>query len=399
VSAWDVTPPPGWEPVAEVCRVLYLDRAAVTSHLNSRIQREVSEFEPGESVISSSDLRWSTGRGVENFLRGVAECRPPAEDELAFQRLVGERSAIRGLPLEPLISSFQVGFRELWSTLTGLAMRSETAAARLLLERGSIVWERLVATTSALAEGYNAELERREAFETAATSHFIEALAQEPDSEEAHALATEIGFAPDGGFRVIEVGGPVGMGDVARAIATKLQASGAIASAAQHGRVAVVIAQGAGCAALEEALAGAATGSAIGVGVEASGLEGARSSMLEAERALAVAIARRHTIWFERDWLIAVAWSQHDVVERLLAPGLRAAVEKPHLAAALRAFADAGFSVAEAARALRVSANSMRYRLSRWRELTGWDPWAFDGMARSMIALDFALAPLRDTRT
>lgn len=64
-------------------------------------------------------------------------------------------------------------------------------------------------------------IERRGAFETAATSHFIEALAQDPGAEETGALAKEIGFSPEGAFRVIEIGGPIGMGDVARAMSSQ----------------------------------------------------------------------------------------------------------------------------------------------------------------------------------
>jgi hypothetical protein len=386
-EGWDVTPPVGWEPVAEICRSLYLERDELTLHINSRIQGEIEEFWPAGSVIAGSDLRWSTGTGVANFLRGVAECRVADEADLAFQRDVGRRSAVRGLPLEPLIASFQVGFRELWSTLARLATRSEGAVATLLLERGSIVWERLVAVTTAVTEGYKAELARRVAFETAATAQLIDALAKDPLSEEARALATEIGFEPDGGFRVVALGGAVAVGDAARDVATRVQATGAIASAAQHGRVGVVIAQGAGV--VDDAvLLDGTLEAALGVGTEAPGLDGARASMREAERALAVAAARGGVSRFEDDWLIAVLFSERDSVERILGLGLDAVRTKPHLVAAVRSFASTGFSVAEGARRLVISANSMRYRLTRWRDLTGWDPWTFRGLSRSLIAIE-----------
>lgn len=388
---WDVAPPPGWEPVADLCRGLYADRERLTDHINRLIQDEIEAFRPGSTVITDDDLRWSTGRGVANFLRGVAECRTATADEIAFQRLVGERSAIRALPLEPLISSFQVGFRELWSTLARVAMGTDEAAARLLLERGSIVWERLVSSTSAVAEGYKAELARRQAFETAATAHFIEALATDPGSDEARALAKEIGFDPDGAFRVIQLGGPLVMGETAGELVAALQASGAVASAAQHGRVAVVIAQG---GRLDDALARAPADAIVGIGGEGSGLAGASASMSEAERALSVALVRRRASRFEDDWLPAMLFSQRDSIARLLEPGIRLARAKPHLASAVATFADAGFSVAEGARRLRVSPNSMRYRLVTWREATGWDPWTFDGLARSLVALDLASGPV-----
>ncbi|MCC5949132.1 MAG: helix-turn-helix domain-containing protein [Nitriliruptoraceae bacterium] len=59
--------------------------------------------------------------------------------------------------------------------------------------------------------------------------------------------------------------------------------------------------------------------------------------------------------------------------------GTPVAAEHPHLADAVRTFAEAGFSVSEAGRRLEVHANTVAYRLDRWEELTGWDPAASPG--------------------
>jgi len=387
-DVWDAVPPPGWEPVAGVCRAMFLDRETITEHINDQIRREIEEFHEGASVISRSDIAWSTGGGVANFLRGVAECRPAKEENREFQRLVGRRSAMRGLPLQPLITAYQVGFRELWSMLARRG--SGGPASALLLERGSIVWERLVETTTAVAEGYKQETARRAAFESTATAHFLEALGQDPGAEEAGVLARELGFDPDGMFQVVALGGPIIVSDIARSLATAIQSAGAMASSTQRGRTAVVVSQNADGGMLDDALGKVPPTTAVAVGGRGKGLPGAWLSFLEAERALELAIARHDLCRFDDEWLLATLMPHRASLERILAPGLATAGSKKHLAEAVRAFGRSGFSVAESARTLALSPNSLRYRLTRWRALTGWDPWTFDGLSRSLLALEMA---------
>lgn len=389
-DGWTVLAPPGWEPVAEVCEDLFRTRGAIVERINDQIRAEIEEFRGPSSVITRSDLAWSTGGGVANFLRGVAELTPPTEQDMKFQRLVGRRSVILGLPLDPLIASFQVGFRELWATLARRAVERGGAAPSLLLEHGSIVWERLVATTTAVAEGYKQEEADREAFETTTTAHFIEALENNPGSDEARTLAHELGFDPDGPFRVLDLSGPVTVGEVARAVAWKLVSVGCIASTARRGRGAVVIAQGARDESLTEAMGALSPDTAVGVGNEGEGPHGALASMREARLARAVSSVRGRASRFEEDWLLSMLLTHGDTAERLLSKGVRVARTKPHLADAVRAYADAEFSVAQSSARLRLSPSSQRYRLSRWRLHTGWDTSTFDGLARSLVAIDLA---------
>jgi len=387
---WNVVVPPGWEPVAELCEELFRGRDEIVGLINDRIREEIEEFRGPSSVIDHSDLTWSTGGGVANFLRGVAELTSPSERDMKFQRLVGKRSVILGLPLEPLIASFQVGFRELWAILARRATQRGGAAPSLLLERGSIVWERLVATTTSVSEGYKQEEADREAFETTTTAHFIEALENDPRSEEARAIARELGFDPDGSFRVLELSGPVTVGEAARALVWKLVSGGCVASTVRRGRGAIVIVEGATDPALTEALDAISPDTAAGVGTEAQGPEGALTSMREAHLALAVASAFGRTSRFDEDWLLSMLFTHGDTVDRLLEVGVRLARSKPHLAQAVRAYAAHEFSVAQSSAELQISPSSQRYRLARWRHHTGWDPSTFDGLARSLVAIDVA---------
>lgn len=122
-----------------------------------------------------------------------------------------------------------------------------------------------------------------------------------------------------------------------------------------------------------------------GIGLRRSGLGGAAESLADAERALDLAVRQGRTVRFEDEWLTATLVTHAARLRPLLAPGLH--VDQPHLAAAVLAFVEHGLSVPGAAEALEVHGNTVKYRLSRWRELTGWDPHTLDGLARSLLVL------------
>ncbi|MCC5870139.1 MAG: helix-turn-helix domain-containing protein [Gammaproteobacteria bacterium] len=124
----------------------------------------------------------------------------------------------------------------------------------------------------------------------------------------------------------------------------------------------------------------------IGMGTVRRGLDGARQSIEDAERVLAV-LDGSETGLFDELWLWATLADLGPRLDPLLERGTSVAAEHPHLADAVRTFAEAGFSVSEAGRRLEVHANTVAYRLDRWEELTGWDPRSFAGIVRSVAAL------------
>jgi PucR-like helix-turn-helix protein/diguanylate cyclase with GGDEF domain len=389
-AGWCPRPPAGWEPVAAVCGSIFGNLSAVTERIVAAITSELPEFRQPVSVLSSEDLRWATNRNVAGFCRGLAERRPPHEEEIGFRRLVGRQSAIRDLSLDALIASFHVSYRELWSLLVEEAEDAGGAASSQLLEGGSIVWEWMLATTQAVTEGYHHERAQRQALEARASAHFIETLVQDPTSDECVSLAEELGFRPDGTFRVLALAGPVASENAARTIVVSLKSAGATTIHTQRGNTAVIVAQGVIAYALKRALVAAGENTQVGTGLEGEGLTGARSSLFEAERALGLAVLRGRPCRFEDDWFSAILVSHRESLGRMLSSGMRTAGSHPHLADAVRAFADAAFSVAESARRLDLSQNSVRYRLRRWKDLTGSDPLTYEGLIASMMSLELA---------
>lgn len=396
---WTITPPAGWEPVADLCREVYDDLEEVVDHLTSVFTAEIPAFLDAGSPFTADDLRWSSMGNIAGFLAGLAEHRPLLPEEIEFRRFVGERSCAVGSPLQPLIASFHICYRELWSILVARAEAHGGDAPKLLLGAGSSVWERMHETVEALTEGYERALLRREANELRLTAELFDAIARDPSSARSRALAERHMLAPDDAFVAIAVLGPAGSLPVARAIVSRLSPHRATAN--QDGPLAFVLAQVDGVAvadAVAAALAELDPDVHVGIGSEATGLEGAGRSIEEARLALAYARSSGRHAWFTADWLHVLAHAHRASLEAMLDAGITTTGTHPHLTEAVAAYSEANGSIAEGARRLRLSENSFRHRLNRWQQLTGWDPRTHDGMTRSLVALDLA-ADTRSIRT
>jgi DNA-binding PucR family transcriptional regulator len=87
---------------------------------------------------------------------------------------------------------------------------------------------------------------------------------------------------------------------------------------------------------------------------------------------MAMAEHRGGVIEYGSDWLAATLLPHLDRLQPFLDPGRAPA--QSHLRDALHACARNGFSIIASARALRIHPNTVKYRLDRRQELTGWDP-------------------------
>jgi hypothetical protein len=67
--------------------------------------------------------------------------------------------------------------------------------------------------------------------------------------------------------------------------------------------------------------------------------------------------------------------------------GRRAAARYPRLPETVRAYAGSGYSISACARLLHIHPNTAKYRLDRWKALTGWDVQTFPGLAASLLCL------------
>lgn len=224
-------------------------------------------------------------------------------------------------------------------------------------------------------------------------ARFVELIDTDPSSDECAPSARALGFDPNGTFTAIVFECATAPDDAATALASLLDARGATACAAHYGDRCVLVVQGIGAGELDAAVTSILSPAATGIGLECARLGGARSSLIQAQQALELAMHRGGISRFEQDWLAAIIVAQRSAVEPLFARGVDLALASPHLADAVRVYAESEFSIAEGARRLRISQTSLRYRLTRWQKLTGWNPWSTDGMSRSLMALELAGCP------
>lgn len=376
--------PRGWSRVARLCRQVHADLPGVSQQITVAIERAVPGYQ--ESAVPRHDLALSVERNVADLLLGIAERRDPTPEEVRRRADLGARRATQGLPVDTLMQAFHVGYRELWEHLVRRAGGFDTPLSPLLLQASTTMWTWTHQITDALGHAH-AETLRTLALRAASVrQRFLElVLSGDHESEEAITLARGLDFVTTGAFRAYVVRTAVLDGsEVPRVQTACAPLPGDLQVISQGARL-VVLAQDDDAAAVERVLAAQLPEATIGVGLERGGLDGARLSVGDAERAVALTDQPR-VIEFDRVWPWALLARDLDRAQPLMAAALRTARDHPHLADAVLAYARNG-SIAHAGRALGIHPNTITYRLERWSELSGWDPRDFDGLLRSVIAL------------
>jgi sugar diacid utilization regulator len=245
--------------------------------------------------------------------------------------------------------------------------------------------------TSAASDGYGEETQLARVKQSNLTHQFFAALTSaDPPMPLATKLAETLGYQPDGTFQALCMPAqdwPEDRIDRLRRALAQLPGHQLCATA---GAVTLLLGQGHDFdvdTVLHTISQVQADASPVGIGLRRSGVDGAVDSVDDAVRALALARPGAMTVWFADEWLTISLEPQSAKLVPLFAPAVRTAEAHTHLAEAVVAFADHGLSVAAAARAMHLHPNSLAYRLTRWRELTGWDPRSGDGLVASLVAL------------
>jgi hypothetical protein len=381
----NLTVPRGWRAVADLAVEVHGRVDRLVGRVVDCIADEIPAYRLGP--VPDEDLATSVRRNVEVILLGLAEQREPTRDEIAVRRELGSRRALQGVPVDALLGAYHVGYRELWLSLVRAVPPGDERSATQLLEAATLVWSWVHQFTDAIAAAHAATVRSVEARAVGARQRFVELLVGgDLDGEEVDGLARSLGFDPAGDFVVTVLRG-VGADLDALELQREAAELGGRHAVAARGPALVVVSQGsAGTEAVVEVCRRSFPAASVATGAERAGLRGARDSLSDAELTLAVT-PHGGTATFEDVWLWATLTGAADRLRPLLAPGAEVAVSHPHLAEAVTAFADGGFSVSEAARRLSLHANTVAYRLDRWTELTGWDPRRFPGLVRSVAAL------------
>ena len=363
------------EVVNNVCDEILRDVDLLVTRIITQIRREFPEY----NVVADAEQRAMVVDEMRNVIIGFRDRRPPAVADARHGEMLGRRRAEQGIPIETLLGAYNTGYNILWNELRDRALARDPAGEADLLPVVNVMMAWLRSITGVVAEGYASATSARDEDRLALAQSFITGLSHGGAGESVEAAARGLGFDPAGTFQVICASAdgwtPRALHDLRRALCGP-------AAVVALGSVLTVTVQG---TSVKSVLALLGEHTVAGVGLPRIGLAGAAESLTDAERALTLAHGRGAAVHFERDWLLATLLPQ----ARRLAPLTRtdAAQNHPHLAEAVRAYARNNFSIAASAEALDLAANTVKYRLARWQEITGWDPRTLDGLMRSLISL------------
>ena len=376
--------PDGWPAVVELCESVAADLPQLVTSAVDRIRQEI----PGYRVVDRADHELGVTRQYEGLLTGLATRRPPTPEENEHARALGRQRAHEGLPLEAMISGFHVGYREMWNVLlTRADARDERLSSQLVRLVGT-VWTWVQQASSAAADAYGEAIRAEDASQLSSTYRFLEALhTQSPDAVGLAQLARALSYDPAGTFQAV-CAPAVGWSDERLAeLRTGMHRRRGTMRCANRGTTMVALVQNVEVDGLTEAMRRYDQRMPIGIGLSRVGLAGAVASVIDAEEVLPLALRARRAVSFESEWLLATLLPSATRLAALLEQCREPATTHPRVADTVRGFAENGLSLTAAGRALHLHPNTVKYRLERWHQLTGWDARTWDGLSASILAL------------
>jgi hypothetical protein len=346
---------------------------------------------PGYAAIPATQQILDVEYQLRTIIDALATHQSPGPEVVARARAIGIRRAELGLPLPDVVEAYHIGYAKIWNELQRRAKIAGSPSTEELLAEVAFVWQWFHALTSTVAQAHFEETTARSTARAALMRRLLGLLRRRPIETSAGAnLLKELGL--DAGKDVVlAYGHGIAESEIAK-IADAVTTQDQPVRGAPDGGNTVFIAQGYVPEDLVPALRRAGAGPGLGVGLARRGVAGAALSLLDAEDALRRALAIGEVVSFGDEWHLCALEPARERLTPLLARAVEVAELHPQLAATVRAFADCSFSISACSRRLHVHANSAKYRLDRWHSLTGWDPLTYEGLLRSMIALD----PVRD---
>lgn len=316
----------------------------------------------------------------QRIIQALVEGRGLNQEDLSRAAALGRLRASQGVSVEGVISAYHVGNRELWRLIDERADQGR----EFLPELAATMWDAIHLTSTEIAASHSSVARARHTHDLTMRHRFVELLGRGEDGAELLEVASGLGFDTGGDFLAACISaGQRGDGG-AQLAHEELEYLDGVSFAVQQGAVLLVLAQGPDGDALTRLVHGLDTTARAGIGLRRPGLEGARQSIRDAREAYLATDEGNRIAAFADDWWRACVLAQADRLEPMLEPVRGAVLQNPHLVEAVRAYAESGFSVAAAAKTLHVHANSVAYRLDRWRQVTGWNPREFAGLSRSL---------------
>ncbi|WP_316575081.1 PucR family transcriptional regulator [Nocardia canadensis] len=352
--------------------------------LTGRIRAEL----PSYARIADAEHRRTVHELARRVLTSLATGAGPVAEHLQYTRRAAMRRAQLGVSAYEVLRSFQIVSRGLWCALQGAPEATES----LLIELVDPLAGWTEAMTSTVIDAFVDESPTTHAREAAIRRQFFADLGDAGCSERTAETARTLAFDVSGDFQAICASRSLWPEPEVERLQRATRRLTGVVHCGVRGTALTILTQDSDIsAALRAAQAISGEHVRYGVGLARSGLTGAHSSCIDAERALHIAeMWRRPSSYFADCWLEASLVDGHDKLAPLFDGVQRTATAHPDLADAVLTFADCGFSLARAAQRLHVHPNSVSYRLSRWHALTGVDPRTFAGLVRSAVGCRMA---------
>ena len=369
-------------PPPDDLKALYEDILADIEGLTTRIVRairsEVSDYERFPYDIHYADSLHSLTSQLEHVIAGDS----PDSQASTHAREMARLRVTMNVPLTDAIEGYHIAFRELWAEIVQHADGEPTLTSRLPAEVTRI-WRWFHMVSSAYAEEYMIASQVR----ALSRAESIRRLVRDTDAAVTglEATATELGYDLGLPFRAFAAQTPPSL------VLERLDATLALRPTPMHaadlGKYCVLLSQSQPVPACIDLLRQAGFTGPIGVGLARHGVLGIRESFTDAQQVLELPDGEDDVRFFGRSWPLTLLFRERDRLRELLAPGVDAARDHPHLAEVVAAFARSQYSISATARELHIHPNTARYRITRWRELTGWDLFTVRGLLSSLAAL------------
>jgi len=355
----------------------------VTPEITARIRAEI----PGYSVLPHDEHAADVDRQIRNVVSGLVSGSGPTASATEHARTVGHRRAAAGMTLPDVIEAYHIAYREIWTELLRDARESKPPLDSALASVVSLLWLWFHRLSAAVAEGHAAETQVRRSDQLERERELMDQLTGRVPADDA--IAAELGYQADGEFMVACVAG-LGRRDAADRLAEALRTASQRATCTYHEDHVVVVAQDLTAAQIRAAVDTIRPTARIGIGIPRPGLAGAAVSLRDAQEAMERTDEDRRMVEFEHDWLMSCLNAIKPRFEAILQPTMAVARRHPDLAETVRAYSRCRYSVSACARQLHIHPNSARYRLDRWKALTGHDVETAHGLTASVIALELA---------
>lgn len=353
----------------------------VTPEITARIRAEI----PGYSVLAPDEHAEDVDRQIRNVVSGLVSGSGPTASATEHARTVGHRRAAGGMTLPDVIEAYHIAYREIWTELLRDAREAEPPLDSALASAVSLLWLWFHRLSAAVAEGHAAETQVRRSDRLERERELMDQLTGRAPADDA--IAAELGYQADGEFMVACVAG-LGRRDAADRLAQTLHTASQRVTCTYHEEHVVVVAQGLTAAQIRAAVDTIRPTARIGIGIPRPGLVGAAVSLRDAQEAAERTNEDRRMVEFEHDWLMSCLNAIKPRFEAILQPTMAVARRHPDLAETVRAYSSCRYSVSACARQLHIHPNSARYRLDRWKALTGHDVETAHGLTASVIALE-----------